>query len=101
MSILESIRSKLQIIGMTSNQSIQKYPFNARNLASLLVHVINIVSTIGYLISGTNDLMEFTESLFLTITAIVVASIFINLLWRMRRLFEFIDHLEETVDQSK
>lgn len=101
MHILESIRNKLQIIGMATYQSIQKYPINTRNLTSLLLHGINVVCNVGFLIYGTKDLMEFTDSLFLTITAILTTSIFINLNWKMRPLFEFIDRLEDTVDRSK
>lgn len=101
MHILESIRTKLQIIGMTTHQSLQKYPFNDRNLVCLLLHGINVVCNLGFLISGTTDLMEFTDSLFLTITAILTASIFINLISKMQQLFEFINNLEDIVDQSK
>lgn len=100
MHILEPIRIKLRIIGMSTHHSLQKYPLNARNLASLLLHAINIVCNLGFLIFGTKDLMEFTDSLFLTITAILTASIYINLNWKMRQLFEFISNLEDTVVQS-
>lgn len=101
MQILESIREKLEIIGMSNQQSLQKYPFNERNVTCLLLHGINIVCNLGFLIYGTKDLMEFTDSLFLTITAILTAAIFINLMWKMRELFEFINNLEDIVDQSE
>lgn len=86
---------------MSTQHSIQKCPLNARNLSILFLHGINILCSVGFLVSGSRDLMEFTDSLFLSITATLVVSIFINLNWRMRQLFEFINKLEDTVDLSK
>ena len=101
MPILTSIRENLAIIGLSSHQSTQKYPFNARNLTSLFFQFLNIGCNFGYLMYEAKDLMEITDSMFLTITAILTVSIFINLNWRMKQLFEFIDNLERTVDKSK
>lgn len=101
MKILRSIRDKLQIVGMSTHQSMQNHPFNARNLTSLLFHGINITCNIGFLVFGSKELTVFTDSLFLTITAILTVSIFINLTWRMRLFFEFIDNLEDIVERSK
>lgn len=101
MPIFESIRKSLQVIGMSTPHSMQNYPFNKRNLTSLFLHGLNVMCSVGFMVSGTKDLMEFTDSLFLSITAIIAVSIFINLNWRMQRLFEFINNLENTVDQSE
>lgn len=101
MQILESIRYNLQIVGMNSYQSIQKHPFNARNSTSLLIYTISIICNIGFLIGGAKSLMEFTDALFLTTTAILSFSIFVNLNWQMRQLFELLNDIENTVDQSE
>lgn len=101
MPILESIRNKLQVLGMSTQHSIQKYPFNARNLASLFIHGMNITCSIGFMFAGTENKMEMIVSLFIIITAISDISIFIHLNWNMQRLFEFINKLDNTVDQSK
>lgn len=101
MEILKLIHNNLQIIGMDTYQSIQKYPFNARNLTSLLIYGINIIFNIRLLISGTKNAMEFTDLLYLTFTVIITVSMFINLNWNMKRLFEFFESLESTVDQSE
>lgn len=101
MPFLDPIRDKLQIIGLRTPHSMQKCPFNARNLICLFIHGANIASNVGYLFSGTKDLMESTLSLFLLITAILTVSILIDLIWNMERLFEFIDSVEETVARSK
>lgn len=100
MPILESLHSNLRIIGMTTNRSIQTYPLNARNLTMLLIFGINITCNIGFLIYETNNLMEFTDSLYLTFTAIMALLILIDLIWKMRELFVFVNRVDETVDQS-
>lgn len=101
MPILESIRNKLQMAGMSTQCSLQKYPFNTRNSTSLLIHGINIVCSVGFIISGSKDLREFADSLFVSATAILIVVIFLNLNWKMKRLFKFLNNLEDTVDQSK
>lgn len=100
MPILESLHGNLRIIGMTAHQSTQNYPLNARNLVMILIFGMNITCNIGFLIYETNNLMEFTDSLYLTLTAILAVSILINLTWKIRQLFVFVNRVDETVDQS-
>lgn len=101
MQILESMHKSLPILGMSSSQSIQKHPFNARNVASFLIYGINSICNVGFLIFGANNLMEFIDSLYLTVTAVLAVLILINLSWQMRQLFEFLKHIEDTVERSK
>lgn len=102
MQILESIHKSLQIIGLSSHQSMQKHPFNARNLISLFVFGLNIICNFGFIVSGqTNDLMAFTDSVYITLTVICADSIFIRLILKMQQLFELINRLEDIMDQSK
>lgn len=101
MKILESIYDDLLIVGLSSDQSIQKYPFNARNVTSLIIFALNILCDVGFLVSGTADLKEFSDSMFAIVTASLTTVIFIDLIWKMRKLFEFLRKLEETVNQSK
>lgn len=100
MPILESLHNNLQIIGMTTHQSIQKYPLNVRNVLMLSIFGMNIICNIGFLIYETNNLMEFTDSLYLTFTAIMALLILIDLILRMRPLFVFVNRVDETVNQS-
>lgn len=68
---------------------------------SLFILGTNIASNVGYFLSGINDLLELTLSLFLLITAISTVSILVDLIWNMRQLFEFIDNVEDIVERSK
>lgn len=101
MQILKSTYDSLLLMGLSSHQSIQKYPVNARNLISLFIFCLNLLGVVGFLISGTQDLKEFFDSMFTTVTVSLTILIFINLVWNMRRLFEFLSHLEGTVNQSR
>lgn len=101
MQILESIYRSLRIIGLNSHQSIQKCPFNARNLISLLTFGLNLTCDIGVVIYGAKDLLECFDAIYLSFTILSAASIFINLVTKMPQLFEFLNSLEVTVTQSK
>lgn len=101
MEILQSVYITLFMIGMSSHYSIQKYPFNARNLSALLVHGVNIIGNVGFLFSGIENLIEFTESLFLCVTVSLTTLMFIHVNWKMRHIFEFLSRLEEIVNQSE
>lgn len=102
MQILEPIYESLMITGLSANQSIRKHPFNARNLTSLFLFGLNLVSDIGFVIYGAvTDPLELFDSLFITFTIICATSISIDLIWKMRQLFEFLGSLGDTVTQSK
>lgn len=101
MQLLDPIYESLLIIGLSAEQSIQKHPFNARNLCSLLFSGLNLVSDIGFVIYGASDALELTDALYITFTIICSTSISINLVWKMRLLFEFLGGLDDTVTQSK
>lgn len=101
MQILKSAYEYLLIVGLSSHQAIQTYPWNARNLTSLLVYGLYTVCNVGFLMSGSKDLKEFIDSTYLTVTVIFAASMLVNLIWGMRQLFEFLNYLGDTVDQSK
>lgn len=102
MQILDSIHESLQAIGLSSYQSMQTYPFNERNVISSFIFGLNIISNVGFLVSGQSEtLMDFTDSMYIIFTVIFAASIFIKLIWKMQQLFGFINRLEDTVNQSK
>lgn len=101
MQILESIYRSLWIIGLNSYQSNQKYPFNVRNLISLLTFGLNLTCDIGVVIYGAKDLMECFDAIYISFTVFSAASIFINLVAKMPQLFEFLNSLDVTVAQSK
>lgn len=101
MQIFKSIYTTLSITGMSSHFSIQKHPFNARNLSALFIHGVYICGNVGFLFSGIENLIEFTDSVFLCITTILATTMFIHVNWEMRQIFEFLSKLQEIVDQSK
>lgn len=101
MQILKPAHEYLLIIGLSAHQSIQKYPFNTRNGIILFVLCLNSACYVGFLLSGTEDIMKFIDAFYTAVTVILGSFMFINWLWKMRQLFELIEKLEDTVDQSK
>lgn len=101
MQIFELIYDYLRFIGYSANQSIQKSPFNARNVITSLIFVMNIVCNVGFAISGFEDLKELTDSLYITYTIVCSLLVSVHSIWNMWQLFEFFKIFEEIVNQSK
>lgn len=101
MQMLKPVYEYLQIIGLSAHQSTQKSPFNARNVTSLSLFGMYTICNVGFLMLGKNDMKEYVDSIYLTVTIISAISILSKLIWTMRELFEFFRNVENTVNQSK
>lgn len=99
MRMFECVESDFRIVGL--NQSRQEYPFNMRILVILFIFVCGIISDIVFLLSETKTFEEFNSSLYEISSAFVVATSFTIFTWNMRKLFHFINCLEEIVNKSK
>lgn len=101
MQIFESILEYLRIVGVSSNQSIQPSPFNARNSTCLVILGLNLMCNIGFFVCGAKDLNKANGSIFMAVTVLCILLIFADLIWRMKQFFEFLNHLDDIVTQSK
>lgn len=100
MRLFESIEQYLLIIGIKSNQTIQNYRLNVRNLTILFVFGISIGCDVFYTIYEAENFQQYNISLFITSTLLCILICFTNLIWNMAKIFEIFNSIEDTVNKS-
>lgn len=90
------------ILGISSHQSNQKYPFlNARTLICASLLVFSIITFAIYFVLLANSFKEFTDCVTTISTTFMVAALFGVNIWKMKRLFKFITLVENLIQKSK
>lgn len=98
MKILESLRETLSKLGITSSQSIEKYPYNRVNVAWLFLMVI---SAFLFLFAEAETLKEYVAILNGSITLVIMFIEFALHVCKMEPLFEFIVNFENLIQKSE
>lgn len=101
MKIFQSNLKLLQIMGITSFQSIQSNPFNIRNVVLLSIFVSSVIMSGGFLFYTANDFSEYTESFYVTSTLIVSGTVFVNFVLNMRKFFQLVNSIEDVIQKSE
>lgn len=101
MKIFQSIEDNLAILGISSYQSIQVQPFNTRNVTTLLVFGLSVISNCVFLFHVADSFMEYTKCVYVVSTLITSFICFAHLVLKMPKLFEFIKNFEQIVEESK
>lgn len=100
MKIFQTVEENFDLMGISAYQSMQKYPFNTKNLLVLSILCTTLFSDVMYLIREANDFKEYTISIFSACTMIVAISIFAIILTRMRHIFFYKNYIEEIINKS-
>lgn len=95
MKIFHTIQKAFGILGFSSNQSLHRYPFNGRIWMGFVVFGICLISYLYYLFNIANTFMEYTQSVYVTGAVILIGSSYIIILIKMKKLFQFIDFVED------
>lgn len=101
MKIMRTIYGYLVRVGMTSQQSRKRHPFNLRNTSSVIVLLLNISSPTIFLIYGAKNLKETADTIYIIISVSTGMINFIYVTWNMAELFRFIENLDDIVHTSK
>lgn len=99
--MFEATLKYLNILGINSDQSAQKLPLNLRSLMILLLCSFFIVSSVLYLFYVPNSFDEYIESINISSTAIVNTIYLLVFLWKIPKLFEFLQSLENIIQMGK
>lgn len=97
----QTLQENFAIVGIRSNQSIQKSPFNRRNSVALFMHSILVVLSLLYVLYDAHSFQEYTNGLYSVLAFIVSVICFIIIIWTTDKWFEFIEFLENTVNKSE
>lgn len=101
MKIMRTIHSYLVRVGMTSQQSRKRHPFNLRNITSIIVSLLNIFSPTLFLIYDAKNLKETADTIFIIISVSTAMLNFVYVTWKMAEVFQFIENLDDIVNTSK
>lgn len=104
LKLFQSTQESYAFLGIHSQQSAQKYPFNRRVLAVLSIYSFMCISHLIILIQAIGLANSFTEcarSIFGTATSIFITMCFAITVFYMPQLFKCIDNCEKIVDERK
>lgn len=99
--ICETVQKYFAMLGISASQSIQKHPFNIQNLAVSCVFGITIIDGTIYIFHVADTFKEYTEAVYFTSTTAINASIFASFVWKMSKMFESVDYLEDIIQKSE
>lgn len=100
MKIFKSVRVYFRMLGVDADHSIQSNPFNAKNLLVFIVFILSIISNFVYILNYANSFEEYTNCINTVSTVFIGITVFGILVWKMRELFEFIQCLENAIQNS-
>lgn len=101
MKILQSTRESLAKLGITSSQSIQKYPYNVKIVAYILWFALMTLSEILFIVIEAETVKDYVAILNSSLTLIITYIEFLLHVWRMKQLFEFIVNFEDLIQKSE
>lgn len=101
MKFFRKIQECFAVIGINSHQSIQKCPLNARNAVCFLVFVLNLVSSIAYLLWEAKNFGEYSNAAFSISGATICGATMATFIWMMPNLFRFFTSVENIANKSK
>lgn len=98
---MKVIHNYPKYVGITSQQSIKRHPFNIKNSSVLIILCMYIIVLQMYLIYSAPSLKDCVDCIYLMITVAATALNFAFINWKMAKIFRFIDNLEMIVKTSK
>lgn len=101
MIIFQTIQRIFALIGITASQCNQKHSLNVKNMASLFVHLLAIISGICYVSCVADSFNAFTHSIISISTNCVETFSMLVFLSKRERLFAYVDNLENVFNQSE
>lgn len=86
--------------GIYTETPPQKYPFNRKNSIILIIISIDVIFSIKYL-DEAETFEEYTNVLYGIILMFNFIVIFLKIVWKSSELLNFIDNLENTINNSE
>lgn len=102
MKIFQSHAKNLAILGITAHQSMQRYPFlNARTVVSTVIFILCVIVNAVFLLFVASNFDEYTNSIYVVLTVLIVFNVFVIHIWKMKELFETMKTIENLIQKSK
>lgn len=101
MTLFESTEQYFLVVGINSNQTIQKNRLNVRNSMIMFYFGIAIGCDVSYVIYEAKSFQEYNISIYITSTLLVTLINFVYLIWKTPKVFEIFNCIEDIVNKSK
>lgn len=99
--LFRTIQTNFALLGISSHQSVQQCPFNVRNLLTIFSIGFSAISTTINLLYIASSFKEYADSVYVTSSAVLTFVIYLLFVWKMRLIFELVDDLEKTCNESE
>lgn len=102
MEIFESLRKHFAMSGIavSKNDAPKRHPFNGKNSIIFILFCVSVgLTTLS--INDANTFDECTDIMFRSISAGVCGLIYAAIVWKTSKLYEFINILNVTVQESE
>lgn len=101
MKLFRSVRKSYKAMGIYPLQSNRNCSINRRNLFFSMSYFLLFASTMGYFLFESTDLIERSETLYVSLTELACINNFVITAWKMVNFHMFIDRIEEFIKKSK
>lgn len=100
MEPFKSCQKYLMNVGINSRQSSRKHLFNARNVTTLIVTTLSIISNTIFLLQDAKTFEKYTTTIYALSTAMVSTATYVTAIWKMAKLFQIFDNFQNIIDKS-
>lgn len=97
MKLFQIGKRKFALLGIGINQR----PFNTKSMLACLAYGLNISFGCIFLFNGGEIFLECIESIYMVSANITLAIAFININFKMAKLFEILKRVEKTLNKSE
>lgn len=101
MKLFETVLKNYAILGISLDQSIQKYPFNIKILMTFTVLCLTIFLHVMHIIYVASNIKERMESITTTSGSLIISIFFVTIVFKMRTVFNCINSFEDIIAMSE
>lgn len=101
MKFLTETQKYCEMIGVSAHQSTQKYPLNFKNVAFFIILHVATISAAAFILYDAKSFKDYTNSMYPTTSWIAVTLDTYIFIFRMDKIFEFIDHYENVIEKRE
>lgn len=99
--IFQAIQKNFSAIGIAPNSVKQLRPFNVKILINLLTLCVAFIGMLLYIVIEANTFLQFTQSVYMCSTFVIVACAFLVLIFKLNELSKAITDSELIANTSK
>lgn len=101
MKIFETVLTNFVILGISSDQSIRKHPFNTKILMIFVVLGLTTFLHVMHVIYVASSIKERMESITATSGSLIISICFFTIVFKMRTVFDCINSFEDIIAMSE